>query len=129
MTKDKRRDRKRGIKMTHKENIRAILECNFAGFKDEIIDNACNRILEQEPKTGRWVKKENDICWWYVCSECGQEPLKNKWNYDELSRYCPNCGAKMESEETETWNSMHGQITAPKGTFERIFNDADDNDI
>lgn len=35
-----------------------------------------------------------------------------------------------ENEETETWNGFHGQITAPKGTFERIFNDADDdNDI
>lgn len=37
---------------------------------------------------------------------------------------------KAESEETETWNGIHAQITAPKGTFERIFNDADDdNDI
>ena len=34
--------------MTHKENITAILECCFAGFKEEIIDSACNRILEQE---------------------------------------------------------------------------------
>jgi len=38
--------------------------------------------------------------------------------------------ADKESEETETWNGIHAQITAPKGTFERIFNDADDdNDI
>jgi len=35
--------------MTHKENITAILECYFTGFKKEIIDSACNRILEQEP--------------------------------------------------------------------------------
>lgn len=35
--------------MTYKENIKAILECSFAGFKEEIIDSACNRILEQEP--------------------------------------------------------------------------------
>jgi len=34
--------------MTHKENITAILECYFTGFKKEIIDSACNRILEQE---------------------------------------------------------------------------------
>lgn len=38
--------------MTYKENIKAILECYFTGFKEEIIDSACNRILEQEPKTG-----------------------------------------------------------------------------
>ena len=35
--------------MTHKENITEILECYFTGFKKEIIDSACNRILEQEP--------------------------------------------------------------------------------
>ena len=35
--------------MTYKENITAILECYFTGFKKEIIDSACNRILEQEP--------------------------------------------------------------------------------
>lgn len=34
--------------MTHKENITAILECYFTGFKEEIIDSACSRILEQE---------------------------------------------------------------------------------
>lgn len=34
--------------MTPKENITAILECYFTGFKQEIIDSACNRILEQE---------------------------------------------------------------------------------
>lgn len=34
--------------MTYKQNITAILECYFAGFKEEIIDSACNRILEQE---------------------------------------------------------------------------------
>ena len=34
----------------------------------------------------------------------------------------------QESEKTETWNGIHAQITAPKGTFEKIFNDADDDD-
>ena len=29
--------------------------------------------------------------------------------------------------ESETWNGIHAQITAPKGTFERIFNEADDD--
>ena len=30
--------------MTLKENIKAILECYFAGYKEEIIDSCCNRI-------------------------------------------------------------------------------------
>jgi hypothetical protein len=36
--------------MTYEENVRTILECNFAGFKDEIIDRAVKLIMELEPK-------------------------------------------------------------------------------
>ena len=32
--------------MTFEENVRAILESNFAGIKDEIIETACERICE-----------------------------------------------------------------------------------
>jgi hypothetical protein len=35
--------------MTYKQNIMAILECNFAGFKEEIIESACNCILKLNP--------------------------------------------------------------------------------
>jgi len=42
--------------MTYKENIKAILECCFTGFKEEIIDSACNRILEQEPCEDEYIK-------------------------------------------------------------------------
>lgn len=36
---------------------------------------------------------------------------------------------KLNSEEdTETWNGIHIQITAPKGTFEKIFINAKDDD-
>ena len=80
--------------------------------------------VKQEPKTGHWINDEDTIgC--YYCSECGGYVT----SYDDA--YCKYCGAKMvEPQETETWNGIHAQITAPKGTFERIFNDADDdNDI
>lgn len=36
--------------MSYEENVRAILECNFSGFKDEIIDRAVKMIIELEPK-------------------------------------------------------------------------------
>ena len=32
--------------MTYEQNVKAILESNFAGFKEEIIDIACQRICE-----------------------------------------------------------------------------------
>ena len=38
--------------MTREQNVRSIIETHFAGFKEEIIDSAVNRILElkDEPK-------------------------------------------------------------------------------
>ena len=84
--------------MTTEQNIKAILECFFSGYKDEIIDAAANRILEIEPvRRGRWVIDDEFI----DCSSCRKE----KWSrvpYENLVkrfRYCPNCGAKMEVDD------------------------------
>ena len=61
--------------------------------------------LEAEPerKTGKWIKKSNIspfyTVWWYECSECGQYPLKDVYNQESLTNYCPNCGCKMEDEK------------------------------
>lgn len=72
-------------------------------------------VTPQEPKTGHWKLvqrgKSIDIC----CSNCEKVRIKQyAYNYtiDQLDkedleecferadmRYCPNCGAKMESEE------------------------------
>ena len=71
--------------MTYKENIRAILECYFTGFKKEIIDSVCNRILEQEPKTGHWIDLDEKSA---VCSCCYR-------NNTLFGDYCKWCGAKM----------------------------------
>lgn len=80
--------------MTYKENIKAILECCFAGFKEEIIEAACNRILEIEQKTGHWIMTSDYYTGAYgtidyvKCSCCGKDSL-------EEGNFCPNCGAKM----------------------------------
>ena len=52
--------------MTYKQNITAILECYFAGFKEEIIDSACNRILEQEldQESYKVSKYDKDHIWY-----------------------------------------------------------------
>ena len=94
--------------MTYKQNITAILECCFAGFKEEIIDSACNRILEQKPKTGHWEYVQYDynprLGNWH-CSECRCVVIecvdKNEKGGIPLYKYCPQCGAKMESEDKE----------------------------
>lgn len=37
--------------LTYEENVKAILKTHFAGFKEELIDSACNSILKlkQQP--------------------------------------------------------------------------------
>lgn len=54
-----------------------------------------------ESKAGRWMWKiktdEHGFYWWRECSECGSKPLLNMWNREEeLSNFCPSCGARME---------------------------------
>lgn len=44
--------------MTYKENVRAILECNFVGFKEEIIDAATQRICELDIPKGITIPPE-----------------------------------------------------------------------
>jgi hypothetical protein len=52
------------------------------------------KALEQEPKTGHWWERDTypQECECWDCSEC-QETVFERTNY------CPNCGARMESEK------------------------------
>ena len=45
---------------------------------------------------GRWIRKEDDSCYWYECSECGEKLAKTQWGNDYFSAYCPNCGTLMD---------------------------------
>lgn len=46
-----------------------------------------------EVKHGEWIYGDFDIP---HCSECGNEVLPN-----QISKFCPNCGAKMDGERRE----------------------------
>jgi hypothetical protein len=45
--------------LNFESNVKAILECNFAGFKDEIIENACKLICDLKINDDR--QKENNV--------------------------------------------------------------------
>ena len=56
--------------------------------------------IEAEPvRHGMWVRIEDECTYWYECSECGEESLRDGWTQRVFSRYCPSCGAKMEDTE------------------------------
>ena len=88
------------------------------------------RLLEQEPKTG-------------YCKDCKYFEYDSVAKVDGIplivaheicNKRGDGCKSKedgycflFEPQESETWNGIHAQITAPKGTFERIFTNADDD--
>ena len=60
------------------------------------------------------IKAEID----FITSENGVKSIHK----DDVSKIIDkHCGK-------ETWNGIHGQVTAPTGTFEKIFNDNDTED-
>ena len=59
-----------------------------------------------EPKRGRWIKMTGmmppEYHGHYECSECQwhMKGIRNSWTREEEMAYCPNCGAKMEGDDT-----------------------------
>lgn len=58
--------------------------------------------LEQESKTGHWIKYGIPRCGeqHYKCTSCEYYINFGQWGevYTKQFKYCPNCGARMESE-------------------------------
>ncbi len=50
------------------------------------------------PKKGRWIPVTNGRGG-HECSECGKYAPSFQSDREHLTDYCPNCGAKMESED------------------------------
>ena len=79
---------------------------NYPNCDHTIQDDVTETIieaLEQEPKTGHWIKYGIPRCGeqHYKCTSCGYYINFGQWGelYTKEFKYCPNCGARMESEE------------------------------
>ena len=80
-----------------KEKCAYCPHCEHCDVDDETL---AIKALEQQPKTGHWIEKDDfDGDTYYDCSECGESfCLIDGTPTDNLYNYCPNCGAKMEGE-------------------------------
>ena len=81
--------------MTREEAIaffKDMNECTYGNL--EAVDMAI-KALEQEPRKGHWTCDRANV----RCSNCGRG-YKDFYGKARIANYnyCPNCGAKMESE-------------------------------
>lgn len=100
--------------LTYEQNVKAILECVFAGHKDELIEIACKGICtlkdteERKSKTGHWISHRehcenlgvtpSGLGAYEWCSNCDCGIDIMEWHRNHYN-YCPNCGAKMQEVE------------------------------
>lgn len=77
--------------------IDALYDLDEADYVDkEFIEEELKRVPSVQPKqkTGRWI-----ICcdgYYPYCSQCSNEPQNRA-----MTKYCPNCGTKMESDDDD----------------------------
>lgn len=74
-------------------------KCDGVFQAKELIANMIT--IEAEPvRHGQWIKGHGMMPPEYFgrhkCSLCGHFALSRKIGHEELSNYCPNCGAKMD---------------------------------
>lgn len=75
-------------------------DCPYLGDcnRKQLHTDALAILKAQEPKTGHWV---DYCCRDFRCSDCGHKLVNNNWVhadgycYDDLPKYCPECGIKM----------------------------------
>lgn len=63
------------------------------------IEQALNEMPSIQPKqkTGRWEHDGGHFANRWICSQCGYKFYFEK----SEAKYCPNCGAKMESDNND----------------------------
>lgn len=77
-----------------------VSELTQKAYEDGKKDGYVQAKIEQEPKKGHWIMTSDYLTAafggridYFKCSCCGEDSL-------EEGDFCPNCGAKMESEDT-----------------------------
>ena len=84
--------------MTREQAINSMIS---HGFTVEQAGEIFKAVTLQEPKTGHWIGIDEEPHEDYECDKCGYTISTYTANIKPHTeyKYCPNCGAKMESEE------------------------------
>lgn len=68
-------------------------------------DKTLGKIIDDVPSAdvrenihAKWERAENHMFYWYECSHCKHKPLRNEYEEEVYSSYCPYCGAIMDLE-------------------------------
>jgi hypothetical protein len=89
------------VSYTLTESIDDIVEASIAATKRSVI--ASIETVQPERKTGQWILADTyDGRKRYRCSECLSFALKTDDGQENLSNYCPVCGAEMKGEDDGT---------------------------
>ena len=87
------------LTMAAAEGAREINKC----YKMQEILKAIGEVFKIVPAAdvapvvhGRWVYHNFDT----ICSECRKSAIFDEWEQQAETEFCPNCGAKMDGEET-----------------------------
>lgn len=66
------------------------------GLKIALKDIKAAKVADvQLVKHGRWIIKGQEI----YCSECDTESSYNSFGASQFTRFCPNCGARMDGDK------------------------------
>lgn len=56
-------------------------------------------VLNHYQNKAHWKRCEDEVCYWFECSNCGNGPLYTRYKQELLSDYCPYCGCLMLEED------------------------------
>ena len=95
--KECRSDECRACKYRHGKKLYQLLFCLAERYADKLISNGYAQV-----RHGRWKKGSGYVCgdYQFFCSFCGEEFWESSY-WPKRSKYCPNCGAKMDKEVEE----------------------------
>lgn len=76
------------------------MELGIAGYRCGRTGEEIRAVAGSERRS-KWVRKQDEVCYWYECMVCHEQPPRDRWGQEWHSNFCPSCGAEMDFCEEE----------------------------